>query len=1376
MRATKWTRWLAVGPACKTLGSLLLMGVLVLGIQACGSESSGKTDALDAEVLDSTLDAETGASGDEALEPTPETSEPSPDIQDPEIDAVDVSPDLPPVEGPYTQTCEENADCRIACGQGDCYESNGVCFFVPQPGYCVLPYPEDTALVECYALGQANPSEGCLFCQPALAQDRWTGTIWYDDLEQDDGAYVTQDFSGSGISWHRSTRRAARGSWSLYLGDEDSGSYSADLPVDSVISWSLTLPDQAELWLRFDLWMETEATDGYDQLRVVLLDADGMETDLFDSNSIAGETGGIFRKLRLDIAPWAGQDVALRFRFETVDAKINQFEGVYLDEIELWSGCCTGDSQCDDLDPCTNEHCADGGGCAWEAIPGCCAADSDCQDDDPCTLDACVFDGDDPAVGGVCEHEQVEECCELDGDCDDGNDCTDDVCPFSGASCRHLTTCCAFDKDCEDEDPCTEGICQQESCRYVDICCHANSDCDDGELCTKDLCQADGSCLHKPAYLPGCCVPDIFDEDFDGGVGDWTFSGGDGNVGWNYVTTLKSASAPGALYYGDPATLSYDSGGSGSDDPWDWSYGYGNEGDATSGKILLPYGMAIELSFALWIDAEGCCDNLSLFIDDGAEEFRVWESGSSTTTKEWTTIRVDVSALAGRSVTLRLNFDADSSVFYEGAYVDDLRFTTTCGPKLCGADSECKSYGSCWDSECSAGVCQFKFNCCASVEDCDDQDPCTIDACTDGKCGYDEIHECCVFDSDCDDGNPCTQDKCPGEAEFCEHTPQEGCCLNDGDCDDGDGCSYDLCQELVCLHPPRCCAGNEDCDDGDDMCTADLCVGGSCSYEPTWLEECCYPLPFYETFDSGDESVFTFSGGNETVGWNYVTDLMSTSGDGALYYGNPEAFSYQTSGSLSGNAISTPVLLPAMTENTLTFDFWQSTEGSATWDYLEVYVRHGDEDYLVWKKKSSTAQETWIQLSADLSVFAGEEVQLRFYFWADGSVFKKGVVIDEVKIESACAPKACEGASDCPVYGECWTSACVEGTCDFTFNCCADDSDCEDLDPCTTGSCEGTLCEFSFTEGCCRDDGECSDGDICTEDQCSEPGGECLFPAIANCCHAHGECDDGDACTMDLCLDYQCAHQDECCVTDSDCDDGDELCTNDSCVEGRCAFTPTEVEGCCVALPFARDFSEDAAELGLEVSEAMNGVGWSVVSAPPSEGEAPDAMLYYGDPAAWSYDSGGHNTGSAVLSGIELHEDVAWGLSFRVRLDVSDPGAWYDRLQLELRVAPPTPGPGEEPAAPESYIVWSKEQIGSLGEWEDHSLDISAFAGKQVDLVFTFDTKDGTYNIGSGAWIDELSISGSCQPRPCLEDEECLDGLPVSVDLCVESRCQYSLP
>ena len=60
-------------------------------------------------------------------------------------------------------------------------------------------------------------------------------------------------------------------------------------------------------------------------------------------------------------------------------------------------GCCTGDDQCEDNDPCTNDAC-ENGKCIneWNGI--CCTTDDSCDDGNLCTTDACETD---PNTGQV---------------------------------------------------------------------------------------------------------------------------------------------------------------------------------------------------------------------------------------------------------------------------------------------------------------------------------------------------------------------------------------------------------------------------------------------------------------------------------------------------------------------------------------------------------------------------------------------------------------------------------------------------------------------------------------------------------------------------------------------------------------------------------------------------------------------------------------------------------------------------------------------------------------------------------------------------------------------------------------------------------------
>lgn len=162
---------------------------------------------------------------------------------------------------------------------------------------------------------------------------------------------------------------------------------------------------------------------------------------------------------------------------------------------------------------------------------------------------------------------------------------------------------------------------------------------------------------------------------------------------------------------------------------------------------------------------------------------------------------------------------------------------------------------------------------CGSPEDCDDGDPCTLDACgadglcssaakcapglvcCDGACG-----DCCG-DASCDDGIACTADACvgyfcssaPGACganEYCS-IPRGGCvpletCGNGQSCDDGDACTTDACDGAYCTHTfcaegGRCCEGqpalgcntccsNAECDD-DNPCTVDRCTELGCLHE-----------------------------------------------------------------------------------------------------------------------------------------------------------------------------------------------------------------------------------------------------------------------------------------------------------------------------------------------------------------------------------------------------------------------------------------------------------------------------------------------------------------------------------------------------------------
>ena len=162
---------------------------------------------------------------------------------------------------------------------------------------------------------------------------------------------------------------------------------------------------------------------------------------------------------------------------------------------------CSVDTECNDGNPCTVDHCLDQA-CFSESagIPNCCAAHADCDDGDPATTDRCVQNR--------CEHVE----CTTNAECDDGNAGTVDLC--KDRVCTHVEGCSA-DAQCADDNPCTADSCDLATykCKNTKIegCCATLADCDDGNIGTVDSCVA-GSCQHD--QRPACTTPADCDDGF----------------------------------------------------------------------------------------------------------------------------------------------------------------------------------------------------------------------------------------------------------------------------------------------------------------------------------------------------------------------------------------------------------------------------------------------------------------------------------------------------------------------------------------------------------------------------------------------------------------------------------------------------------------------------------------------------------------------------------------------------------------------------------------------------------------------------------------------------------------------------------------------
>ena len=865
-------------------------------------------------------------------------------------------------------------------------------------------------------------------CNPVVSARAWVGSTVRDDFEH--GLVRTFeeaiDLAESYSEWNWTDHRVGFGEASAYFGNPSTFTYGNQgtrvgqrlrtrwLPV-----LTAGVPE-----LSFLVWLETEETPGFDLLRLLAELEDGSELELWSSDWIGGTTGGSFERVEVAAPQLSGRTVRLILEFDTVDGLLNQYEGAYVDFLVLSAGCCAHDDECRDGDACTTSVCPDiGAQCLQEAIEPCCQFHGDCDDGDPCTVDLC------PEDGLPCASAPIDECCQTLSDCDDGDPCSEDLCVEGW--CGHQPLCCTGDPDaaaveCDDGDPCTTGTCVEEQCSYEFTCCQSAAGCDDGDLCTVDQCVA-GVCLHPWSQLPGCCVPEVYQEPFDAVAPPpgWFLDPPVAGVGWRVAAIGLSQSAPGVLYYGDPLTSTYDS-------------GVAHGGKVLSGPVAIPAGVESTLSFwafadieddplvdLFWIEVHGPGGTQQIAAKSTLDVFHAWDH-----------VDRDLSSLAGRTVYFSFHFDSVDALANDGVGVvlDDLQVTTTCAPRPCATANDCPSQDPCQLGVCDDGACAYLYDCCTSPGQCDDGQVCTTDVCVEGHCEFLATAGCCQEVGDCDDGDACTVDTCSGFGGQCSHAPLPGCCTGNTACEDADGCTIDQCIDHACVHTWICCAADAECDDGDDLCTADACVQSFCAYTPTGVEGCCVAAPVDWDFEV--PVTFEFTATSPPCGWQVAATDVAASGGQTLWYGDPATGDFDC-GLNAGAATSEAITLGEGLPWRLDLKLYLDVEDSTSYDLLEIDALLVDQGAVVplWSKAELPGTSQWVEVSKDISALAGRTMRLRFSFDSIDDVANTGagVFIDDVRLTTDCVPIACVTDDECVDDLPATSGACDLATCVWTI-------------------------------------------------------------------------------------------------------------------------------------------------------------------------------------------------------------------------------------------------------------------------------------------------------------------------------------------------------
>ncbi len=164
------------------------------------------------------------------------------------------------------------------------------------------------------------------------------------------GSYVIRIIGNQGLLlypnglWHETDHRyhdADGISW--YYGQEDIWNFDT---IGLANSGSLTTEEMmlsSGAMLSFWYWLDTEYPLGMNHdffdFAYVQVSTDGGANwitvlDLLDTVNSSSEDIWVFASI--DLAPYVGQKVLIRFYFDTIDAGANMFEGWYVDEINLY--------------------------------------------------------------------------------------------------------------------------------------------------------------------------------------------------------------------------------------------------------------------------------------------------------------------------------------------------------------------------------------------------------------------------------------------------------------------------------------------------------------------------------------------------------------------------------------------------------------------------------------------------------------------------------------------------------------------------------------------------------------------------------------------------------------------------------------------------------------------------------------------------------------------------------------------------------------------------------------------------------------------------------------------------------------------------------
>ena len=144
----------------------------------------------------------------------------------------------------------------------------------------------------------------------------------------------------------------------------------------------------------------------------------------------------------------------------------------------------------------------------------------------------------------------------------------------------------------------------------------------------------------------------------------------------------------------------------------------------------------------------------------------------------------------------------------------------------------------------------------------------------------------------------------------------------------------------------------------------------------------------------------------------------------------------------------------------------------------------------------------------------------------------------------------------------------------------------------------------------------------------------------------------------------------------------------------------------------------------------MNGL-WNISS---DRSVSPNFSLHYGTGSGGTYNTGAANSGTATSPLFTVPTTGDQDLTFDIWREIENYGSGsWDEFSISV--------------APGGTVLYSRAIDGGTGGlWVSETIDLSAFAGQSIQLIFSFDTGDAQFNDFEGIYVDNIRVPGGTAP------------------------------